>query len=234
MPTTSFASRWARGEASPRSSVVSCSKSSTGRSGSWQHTISRAGTTLRGDRRPFTDSASGFTSGEATISLGPARTTSTPGSSFILTSVLAGALDLVAVTTPVVSYPNFDRVATKVLVRRNQNLADGGSLLLDFSGPSAATPTTGRLTVGGLSGGSASVSVDFMTASGAWATTYDMSDGPPVQNYVGVPSRLRRRATFTSSPSVIRIRACIASARLPLARRATATSCSGHRWACPR
>jgi hypothetical protein len=131
----------------------------------------------------------GFTTGSAQVALGPAATSVPAGAPFTLSGVLDGSLDLVSVMASQ-GPTSSGYMPDKVIVRRNQSFANNATMpVLDFGGSSAVALATGQLTVGGLSSGFATVSVDFRTATGATASTYVARNVSP-QTYLGIPSSL--------------------------------------------
>ena len=129
----------------------------------------------------------------ATITLGTASTTvENPATTFSLTNVPDGALDLVAARrTTTVSQTGVSSVLDRIIILRGRNQANGSSVGLDFDGPDAFAPAIANIAIGNLGGDVAFAATSFFTAAGGSADGASLLDdfsfgtGPFV--YYGVP-----------------------------------------------
>ena len=104
---------------------------------------------------------------------------------FQLTRVLDGAQDLVAYRQSLASGPE------SAIIRRNQNIADNGTIAtLDFGGVEAFAPATATITLNGLSGGETVSQGMFyqVNANCATAILYSGRTGGPTFTASGIPT----------------------------------------------
>ena len=90
------------------------------------------------------------------------------------TEVPAGPLDLVGSRTVPGSAPD------RIILFRNLNVADGGSLpsVIDFNGPAAFAPATATATITGGAGDNLEVFIDLVTANTQAGLWFDLSPSP--------------------------------------------------------
>lgn len=89
--------------------------------------------------------------------------------------------------------------ADRIIIRRDQNIASGGSLgALDFGTAEAVIPATGTLTVSGLAGGEALLeTMTYLTRSSCDpAMLYQVGAGTSNRTMIGVPPSLQRPDDF--------------------------------------
>ncbi|MDH3291296.1 MAG: hypothetical protein OEO20_10525 [Gemmatimonadota bacterium] len=123
----------------------------------------------------------------STVSLGGRSATVLTflSSSFQLTEVPDGAQDLVAYRHSLAGG------AESAIIRRNQNIADNGSVgALDFGGVEAFTPATATITLSGLLGGEEVIQGMFyqVGANCATAALYSLGPGGATFTASGIPS----------------------------------------------
>ena len=125
----------------------------------------------------------------ATATLGPSSATIVGGSgtTFQLTKVPDGALDLIA------SRSTTNSVVDKVIIRRGLNQANGSTIpVLNFDAAEAFVPATANITVGNLNGEVAAISTLYFTSFGSGASGAGLASanvpGPGPYTYYGVPA----------------------------------------------
>ncbi len=130
---------------------------------------------------------------QAAITLGDA-TANITGSNFRIDDVQPGPRDLLAVRSSI-DLATFSIAPNRVILRRNQNIPNGGTIpVLDFGSAEAFAPASARITVGGL--GANEVGIPFValqTANGASAPFFTgfaavLTGGTGPQTYYGLPT----------------------------------------------
>ena len=106
----------------------------------------------------------------ANISLGPSsESVSNPGTTYQLTDVPDGPLDLVASrTTSAINGTSFDFTLDELIIRRALNFANNATIpVLDFSAAEAFDPAQANITIGNPNGELGYAITSFFTASGS-------------------------------------------------------------------
>ena len=127
----------------------------------------------------------------ANISLGTAfKTVTAPATTYTLTNVPDGDLDLVA--TRVTTTGLLQSAADKMIILRNRNQPNNSVLDLSFTGTDAFDPAQGNITIGNLGGDQGYASSFFFTAnrnSATGATLFNVPTfGTGPFKYYGVPT----------------------------------------------
>jgi uncharacterized membrane protein len=130
---------------------------------------------------------------QVAITLGDASAEVT-GSSFRINEVQPGPRDLLAVRSSL-DLATFSITPNRIIVRRNQNIANGGTIpVIDFNSTEAVTPASARITVSGLGANEAALPfVSLQTANGASAPFFTglgavLGGGTGPQTYYGLPT----------------------------------------------
>ena len=138
-------------------------------------------------------SVAGLASSEAaTVSLGGALATVSANGNFTLNNVPDGNRDLVAAKTLTsISGTGITLTVNKLIIRRNQNPANGSTMAaLNFGAAEAFDPIAKNLTVNGAGSDFLSTAVSYVTANNGSTTLY--TDANPsssgTRTYYGVPA----------------------------------------------
>ncbi len=138
-------------------------------------------------------SVAGLATGEAaSVSLGGALATVSTNGNFTLNNVPDGNRDLIAAKTLTsVSGTGVTFTVNKLIIRRNQNPANGSTMAaLNFGAAEAFDPIAKNLTVNGVGSDFLSTAVSYVTANNSQTSLY--SDANPssssTRTYFGVPA----------------------------------------------
>ena len=138
-------------------------------------------------------SVAGLAASEAaSVSLGGAMVSVSANGNFTLSNVPDGNRDLIAAKTLTsVSGSGITLTVNKLIIRRNQNPANGSTMTaLDFGAAEAFDPIAKTLTVNGAGSDLLSTAVSYVTANNGSTTLY--TDANPASSgtrtYYGVPS----------------------------------------------
>jgi hypothetical protein len=132
---------------------------------------------------------------QALISLGGGQAVVTPATlNFTINGVASGLQDLLGYRRALIG----GTVGQSAIIRRDQNIADGGSVgTVDFAGSEAFVPADATITVAGLVGGESVPlhSMDYRLGAGCeGAALYSFGDGGTSFTASGIPA-LQQRAT---------------------------------------
>lgn len=126
----------------------------------------------------------------ADVTLGDASQTVTgPATTFQLTDVPDGSLDLIA-SRSTINQTTFETVVDKIIIRRGLNQANNSTLaVLDFNAAEAFAPAQANITVNNLGTDLAGVFTAFFTAGASGASLFNgFSTGTGPFKYYGVPT----------------------------------------------
>ena len=138
-------------------------------------------------------SVAGLAAGEAaSVSLGGALASLSANGNFTLSNVPDGNRDLVAAKTLTsISGTGVTFTVTKLIIRRNQNPANGSTMAaLNFGAAEAFDPVSKNVTVNGAGSDFLSTSVSYVTANNALTTLYSDASlsSSATRTYFGVPA----------------------------------------------
>lgn len=156
-------------------------------------TDASAGLCANTTEKTVNGSVAGLAAGEAaSVSLGGALASLSANGNFTLNNVPDGNRDLIAAKTLTsISGTGITFTVNKLIIRRNQNPANGSTMAtLNFGAAEAFDPITKNLTVNGVGSDFLSTSVSYVTANNALTTLY--SDINPsstgTRPYFGIPT----------------------------------------------
>jgi hypothetical protein len=156
-------------------------------------TDASAGLCANTTEKTVNGSVAGLAAGEAaSVSLGGALASLTSNANFTLTNVPDGNRDLIAAKTlTTISGTGITFTVNKLIIRRNQNPANGSTMAaLNFGAAEAFDPVTRNLTVNGAGSDFLSTSVSYVTANNALTTLYTDANlsSSATRTYFGVPA----------------------------------------------
>jgi hypothetical protein len=119
------------------------------------------------------------------LGLGTSAAAAPPGGPVVLTNVPAGSLDLVGAR----SVPGTTGATPgKLFVERGLEPADGSTVSVDFTGPSALDPVSGTATLGNLASDRAVLSVGYRTANRTFLQyAHDTASAAGSRSFGGFP-----------------------------------------------
>nr|MCU0633656.1 hypothetical protein [Gemmatimonadaceae bacterium] len=134
---------------------------------------------------------------QASISMGGGFASPQAPGAFQLRNVESGPQDLFA-TRSTFNLMNFSIIPERIIIRRNQNIADGGSLApLDFNGTEAFAPATANLTIGNLGNDTAFVNVSYTTVNSDGTSFFTgQPAGGATRQIFGVPAAQQQANEF--------------------------------------